>query len=262
MQATVRIMGGLGNRLFQIAFLLGFCARTGHRPYVTREFYLPYGEDTVPWQNFLGWVAERPSLAPDSTYVLEPYEAAGHHIDVSLADRLPAVHFEGYFQTEKYFLHAEPLIRSTFHTRHETELRALYPELPRCAFLHVRRGDYVNNDCHYIDLSSYYRRAMKRIPADTHYLVVSNDPTFCETYPVLQGVEHTIVRNLDEVRTLGLMTLCGRGGICANSTFSWWGGWLNENPDRVVVFPSRMFPHDRILTDDLVPSSFVVEETD
>lgn len=260
MYACAKLMGGLGNRLFQIAFLLGFCARTGHQPYVTRAWYLSCKHDTAPWQDFLGWIQEREFLIPDSTYVLEPNELAGHYIDLSALAKLPAIHFDGYFQTEKYFKHVEPMIRYIFRTKHASDLRLRYPDLPRCAFLHVRRGDFVNNECHYIELEGYYKRAIARFPPDTHFLVVSNDPAFCTTYSVLEGVSHSVVFNMDEIRTLGLMSLCGRGGICANSSFSWWGGWLNECPGRLVVFPSRMFPHDRIRTDDLVPDSFVVEE--
>jgi hypothetical protein len=62
----------------------------------------------------------------------------------------------------------------------------------------------------------------------------------------------------DEITSLWLMSLCNLGGICANSTFSWWGGWLNPNHKKQIFFPSRMFPHNYADSSDLVPEYYTV----
>ncbi len=260
MHACVRIMGGLGNRLFQIAFLLGFCEKYSYTPYITWHTYLPSSHDTVDWSYFMRGIKQAKTTVPGhSFYDLEPHDKCGVYRDMSALAGYANFIFEGYFQTEKYFKHIAPRIRDQFGCPDPAALRTRYPELDTAAFLHVRRGDYVNSPHHYIDLESYYGRALKRFGPDTTCLVVSNDTEFCRTIPWLQNVKHRIVENENELDTLWLMSMCGRGGICANSTFSWWGGWLNDRPGRTVVFPSRMFPHDLIRTDNLVPASFVVE---
>jgi hypothetical protein len=85
----------------------------------------------------------------------------------------------------------------------------------------------------------YYERAVRQFPAGTHFSVLTNDISYAKTIPVLQRISHTFVEEPDEVRALWTLARCRDGGICANSTFSWWGAYLN--PDRTIVLPSKWF---------------------
>jgi len=108
-------------------------------------------------------------------------------------------------------------------------------------FIHVRRGDYLNSDLYTFDTDSYYKIAIQYILSvtpDAHFIIVSDDIEYCKTYSVFNNIHKTFM-DLPVLETLYLMSLCTKGGICANSTFSWWGSYLNDNPDKVVFFPEK-----------------------
>lgn len=106
------------------------------------------------------------------------------------------------------------------------------------AFLHIRGGDYVGNPIHSVDLNVYYTRAVQLFPKDTEFLVFTDDVEYANKQPVLSTIRHTLVEGLNEIESLVLMSRCSVGGVCANSTFSWWGAMLNQN--RTLTFPSTM----------------------
>ena len=74
---------------------------------------------------------------------------------------------------------------------------------------------------------------------DVQFIVFSNDIERCKAVPLLLSNDVTFSTETNEVRTLVAMSRCWLGGICANSTFSWWGAYLNPNPARVVTFPKK-----------------------
>lgn len=135
-----------------------------------------------------------------------------------------------YFQDEKYF------------EKYKDEIRSLFSEgigfLKQVA-IHVRRGDYVNSDFH-VDLTKtdYYDRAIEFFPND-NFLVFSDDPAWCKekwgNNPRFQVMDIG-----DPVEDLNLMASC-KSQIIANSTYSWWAGWLNPNHSKTVIAPKDWF---------------------
>jgi hypothetical protein len=105
-------------------------------------------------------------------------------------------------------------------------------------FLHIRGGDYVGHPVHDVGLSAhYYPWAVQQFPPNTHFLVFTNDRAYAESLPFLQTISHSFAEG-DELQALDQMRHCV-GGICANSTFSWWGAYLT--PNRKIVLPSKWF---------------------
>jgi hypothetical protein len=119
------------------------------------------------------------------------------------------------------------------------------PAQPNACFLHVRRGDYVGHPLLWIDLfARYYSDAIAVVKArvpDVKFIVFSNDITWCQKQPLFAAPEFEFEGESDPLRSLALMASCAVGGICANSSFSWWGAFLNTNPTRVVTFPRKWF---------------------
>jgi hypothetical protein len=115
-----------------------------------------------------------------------------------------------------------------------TEVLTRYPDIGSKVFIHVRGGDYHGNADLDVDLNAYYARAIAKFPGAS-FVIFTNDEPFLLARPWLEGLDYQIVRE-NELDTLTLMSKCA-GAICANSTFSWWGAWLNRN--RTIVFPSR-----------------------
>lgn len=141
-----------------------------------------------------------------------------------------------YLQDEEYFKEFSDEIKQRF-----TPGIGFEPKVG----IHVRRGsnpdnpnepEYANNPF-YVDLcaTDYYERAMAMFP-DKEFIVVSDDPQFCrQRFPDLEVAEGT------ELEDFNLLASCEHQ-IIANSSFSWWAGYLNKNPNKIVVAPKDWHP--------------------
>lgn len=122
-----------------------------------------------------------------------------------------------------------------------------YPDAKNHAFLHVRRGDYLQySNIHPLVPSSYYEEALARLGGPC--LIVSDDPAWVKEQPWAQRNGLLVVEGRNELETFALMTLCERGAICANSSFSWWGAFLGAYRVGAPVFVPRTW----ILTEQVV----------
>ena len=223
---------GLGNLCFQVAAILGYAEQHGHTPVFVREWFTEQQEqrdhpgpchirDMFPTIQIVDKLLDYQILKEQPAYAPLPY-CAKH------------VKLEGYFQSEKYF----PSYRMEtplFQTKNQPKQKAI--------FLHVRRGDYLHplNKHHAVDLRAYYRRALSAtLEPGMSVLVCSDDIPWCKDHlPTMYG---DLVQNWQwaegtDVETLEDMSLCEYGGICANSSFSWWGGYWNTSPKKILCMP-------------------------
>lgn len=173
----------------------------------------------------------------------------------------------GYWQSERYFSSVPDVIRKTFRFDEPPSghNRALADEISagQAVSLHVRRGDYVSDrktsQIMAACTPAYYRSAIeliaKRVERPVFY-VFSDDVMWAKqhlpTTHKLVFVEHN--RGIESYRDMQLMSLC-RHHVIANSSFSWWGAWLNHRPEKIVVAPRHWFqgPTD---TSDLIPAGW------
>jgi len=129
--------------------------------------------------------------------------------------------------------------------------------------LHVRRGDYVKNPQVLKEFGicsiDYYKRAIKHIEDSVDsptYFVFSDDLAWVKkNLPVGEKVVYIQGENITDTEELTLMSKC-KHNIIANSTFSWWGAWLNQNSNKIVVAPTPWFetqPYDK----DLILKSWI-----
>lgn len=177
-------------------------------------------------------------------------------------------YLHGNWQSEAYFAGHAERIRSDFtffQNIHGTNLK-IVEAIDRCNSIsvHIRRGDYLTNVKSNAVLgtcsSEYYTTAigslMRRYP-DARLFAFSDDLDWVARilqpkYPNMVIVEHNTGRN--SYIDMRLMSLC-RHHIIANSTFSWWGAWLNLNPQKTVIAPARWFTDGRD-TQDLIPDGW------
>lgn len=230
---TVNLKGGIGNQLFQIAAGAKIASETGRKFYIdtrvspsTHHSVQNYFDSLL--KHYAGLYSERVPTCqieePSYEYRIWP-----------LKD--PIVKLDGYFQNYRYIPES---FASTLCFPSDT------PEW-QGAFLHIRGGDYVNHSFHDVGLDSYYRRAIKCFPPGTHFFVFTNDLPYAKSKKFLEGVSHSFIDTKDEVLSLLRMSRCKIGGICANSTFSWWGAYLNRN--RTLVLPSKWFNDPKMYVD-------------
>jgi hypothetical protein len=162
------------------------------------------------------------------------------------------VYLEGYWQTEKYFKNIEDQIRKLYVFPKITDKSNLDMAdiIKPCnsVSLHIRRGDYLSGkNAHMhgnICTGTYYDNAIKYIKERVDkpiFFVFTDDTEWARQQ--YKGEEYTIVdqnRTDNSFRDMQLMSLC-KHNIIANSSFSWWGAWLNSNQDKIVIAPPKWF---------------------
>ena len=108
--------------------------------------------------------------------------------------------------------------------------------------IHIRRGDFVKNASHGICDINYYQNAIEiiknKIPAPTLFVFSDDLPWVQQNLKTELPIVYVSQLELDETEELMLMSQC-QHQIIANSTFSWWGAWLNQNPEKIIIAPKK-----------------------
>ena len=278
------LSGGLGNQMFQYAMGRSLAARRGApllldvRPLATdalRDYALggfrvtatvakPADLPSAPGpiarrlRRLLPWITPRASV-PERAFTFDP----------SILDLTPPAHLTGNWQSERYFADSADLIRAEFQLAAPfTPDRAQLAETivaRNAVSAHVRRGDYVSNPVanayHGTCDPDWYAAAKSRMDdavPNGDYVIFSDDPDWARTN--LSDFANALFvepsgDGKDE-QDLHLMAMC-RHHIIANSSFSWWGAWLNPRPDKVVIAPLHWFKGAAHDTRDILPAGWV-----
>ena len=246
---SCNLVGGLGNMMFQIA------AGYSHSLTVKEDFVVSYSNmSQMKHTPYTGYEANIfRNIKVGSLNTTKKYTEPNFKYD-----RIPeaANILFGYYQSEKYFIAHEPKVRTLFNPSIETEkcLKGKYGDVSNYTSLHVRRGDYLNLSAHHPTCTiEYYEKALSKCQGNV--LVFSDDIPWCkETF---QDSRFQFVEGNLDYEDLHLMSMC-KNNIIANSSFSWWGAWLNSNPNKVVIAPKIWFGsainHN---TKDLLPQSWI-----
>lgn len=226
-------MGRLGNQLFQMSATIALALRNNDK-YV----FPPWPEEN----NFNLYDC----FSSDIQNTKEYRETSFSYSPIEYKPNLDLV---GFFQSEKYFEDYKDII-----------IRNLTPRVGFGMFrnttsIHVRRGDYLKfSESHTHLEMQYYLEAMQTIKSEK-YLVFSDDIAWCKNN--FTGDNITFIEGNSPAVDLSLM-LGSEHNIIANSSFSWWGAYLNKNPSKIVVAPKNWFGpkllHD---TKDLLPKEWI-----
>lgn len=173
----------------------------------------------------------------------------------------------GYFQNEKYFKDlSNNLIKDfsfpAFSSAEDIQISEKIQKTNSVS-LHVRRGDYCGNSLFEgIATIDYYRNAIDYIVRHVEnpvFYIFSDDIEWCGQHLNIKK-EHYFInwnKGKDSFRDMQLMSLC-KHNIIPNSSFSWWGAWLNQNKEKIVIAPSRWINDDSKLDfSDIIPSSWI-----
>ena len=228
--------GGLGNQLFQNCFVYSIAKNNNSKFVILSTNKL--GRENENYTNTI--FKDFPYLSSLQNINLPTYWEKGDNFTKFDNISLPTgdVLFRGYFQNEKYF---KKYKNELIHLLTNNSLYSGVISTPSY-FIHIRRGDYVNNSHHYVELNNYYINAVKYItdkdPVALFY-IISDDIEWCKTYEPLANIDKIFYENTNELETLYFMSKCIKGGICGNSTFAWWGSYLNQNSNKIVIFPNK-----------------------
>lgn len=173
---------------------------------------------------------------------------------------------EGYFQSEKYFADIRERLLKEFTFKIDQPYPNDYLDrITKCSnavSVHIRRGDYVSMSDRNLSDTDYYKNAiqmMKHKVPEAVFFVFSDDITWCERYFADMGIEAEFVYIKNQPRAyydMYLMTQC-RHNIIADSTFSWWGAWLNQHDEKIVFAPDAWLPDSKFCMTDIIPESWV-----
>lgn len=178
----------------------------------------------------------------------------------------PAYYYDGYFQNEKYFKHCRDELLHCFSLKEPlTNKNAEVLEQIKgtnSVSIHIRRGDYVTlesaNTLHGLCSLDYYKKAIEYIAkkvANPHFYVFSDDIKWVEDNLKIDYPYTVVDFNQEKCHfDMELMKNC-KHNIVANSSFSWWGAWLNENPEKIVVAPQKWLATNQKC--DIVPGGWV-----
>lgn len=226
--------GRLGNQLFQYAFLRSTAIRLG------AKFYCPQWDGDSIFD--LNDAQIRELVRPVTEKFYDPDPEAGF-----LASALKiedGTEIQGFFQSEKYYEDADA-VRDwyTFKPQLIDSVGKLYSQdyLQSAVSLSLRIDSDYANAREYFPLApiSYYKIALRNFAEDAPLLVFADRPDLAKAYfEPLGNRDIRYVTNLDGPRQLYLMTQC-RANIIINSTFAWWGAWLNRRAGKIVVAPDH-----------------------
>jgi hypothetical protein len=269
----IKIKGGLGNQLFQYAtaFALSrefntdlildldfFTSENNENP--RREFEL--NKFNILYKNKFDRFKFLKNLIPNK---LKFIENNFNYNKISYSK--PFLYMEGYFQSEKYFTKYRNEIINQFTLKNKLSTSAqlilnLINSTNNSISLHIRRGDYLNennsiyNQCSLV----YYKNAISYI-TNTLYnyklFLFSDDIEWCKTkFNFLNDKVYYCDLNTKPEEDIILMSSC-KHNIIANSSFSWWGAWLNLNEKKCIVAPEKWFNTSDLNTQDLIPKNWI-----
>lgn len=245
MSVTCKLWAGAGNQMFMISAVIGYAKKHGIDYFIPDKTIAPH-----VWPAIFTQFPKHPNKLERMFLYKEPehsYNEIPYHESICI---------EGFFQSEKYFSPCREDIIDAFQIP--------YKRLDGFVSIHVRRGDYLRYaDKHPVVTYEYISESVKYF-IDLGYksfIVCSDDIKWCRINlkPLeLYGAVFTFSTTNDPIPDLSLMSCCEHN-IIANSSFSWWSAWLNQNPEKIVIAPKIWFGkgNEHLSTKDILPESWI-----
>jgi hypothetical protein len=286
---VTRLKGGLGNQMFQYAIArklsvmfntdvvldTNFFSNQKLRRYGLSNFKLRQRFITDHQRKIFGLLTQHGIerlyykiliKIYDPVYILENQ----FNYDVNVFQKARRnTYLDGYWQTEKYFYDIRNILLEDFSfkiqpTNKNLEFLKLIKSVNSVS-IHIRRGDYVWNEkthnFHGTCDIEYYYNAIELIAKKigNPVLFIFSDDIQWVKQNFKSSFEYHIVDinngNADH-EDLRLMSLC-KHNIIANSSFSWWGAWLNTNKSKIVIAPKKWFALNDINYSDVIPENWI-----
>ncbi|WP_025749559.1 alpha-1,2-fucosyltransferase [Priestia megaterium] len=280
----VRVIGGLGNQMFQYALykslenegkevkldLTGFGDYDLHNGYELNKIFNI--NENVATKDEINKLIKLPDNKVLSMIKRKFFSSTINYYSqdqfkyLSEIFQLDNVYLDGYWQSEKYFQGIKEVIRKEFKFKGEPNPKNIeMVKLMRgsnSVSIHFRRGDYISNPDAYkvhggITTIHYYENAVKEIKSkvkEPKFFIFSDDIKWVkENFKLEDAFFIDWNTGSESYRDIELMSNC-KHNIIANSTFSWWGAWLNKNKNKIVIAPNQWF--NTIDTEDVIPDTW------
>ena len=286
---VIELQGGLGNQMFQYALgrhlslinntslYLDTCYLNDRKPkknFTFRTFDLDIfniAASIAPVGISKKYGLTKPAFIKLINRIIQPKPLSfiaekKFTFDATVLHLPDNVYLNGYWQSEKYFITIQEIIRKDFSLKlplpvHVQKLQSVI-ENSNAVCLHVRRGDFVKVKMHGTLGIDYYGKAARLMCekiTNPIFYIFSDDISWCKKNIVLPG---NIVYIADEFAAeksrghFSLMIAC-KHFIIPNSSFGWWAAWLNTNPDKIVMAPKVWFHNSNWDTKDILPLNWI-----
>jgi hypothetical protein len=233
-------MGGLGNQMFQISKALSEGFDNNIDVVFRLSSFVPMnGNQPTKYLNNIFKNTKFNNISETLERVVEP---SWSYSEMNLL-YYKSIEFYGYFQSGKNFKNNKEKIIELFLPNDEfvNKIKNTYPKIfdKDSVSIHVRRGDYldISEILPVID-KTYIDEALNQIGGYSHIFIFSNDKEWCKEN--LNYDNSTVVEGLEDYEELWSISLCNHN-IMSNSSFSWWGSYLNLNKNKKVIVPSVWF---------------------
>lgn len=228
MPITSKLVGGLGNQMFQIAVAYAHAKRMNTEAIFPNSCQVVLGRNKNYYDTIFKNI-KRGMISFVGTYYKEP------SYKFSPLPTNSRLYLDGYFQSFKYFNEFRNEILNLFNLSN-VEIKH------NSVALHVRRGDYSNfPDIHPILPLKYYEKAIEKLKElkgdDLTIYIFSDDIEWCKKNI---NFKNSIFVDEEDYISISMMSKCDHN-IVANSSFSWWGAYLNQNPNKIIIYPSLWF---------------------
>jgi hypothetical protein len=259
---SIGYSGRLGNQMFQYATLKALSLKTGF------QCFLPNNTKTKLDGLFdftnQKWIKYQLDLL-DCFEITTPisnsnidliYQEQNFTFEPKIFDILDNTAIEGYFQSYKYFNeYTEEIFKEfTFKQHILYKCFDIISKYQNKVAIHIRRGDYVAHPGYWNTTPEYIQAALEQFSDNEYtFLIFSDDIDWCkQVFP--EGV--IFMENNTQFEDLCLMSMCEHN-IISNSSYSWWGAYLNKNKDKKIIAPKEWFIPAKPL-DDLYPKNWTV----
>lgn len=273
----IKMTGGLGNQMFIYAMYLDMHKRFGDNVKIDitnlLHYHVHYGYELrkifhiPPCEFHTSRIVKKLLECTIFRIILERHQH-GSMDAYRTPLRWPFIYYKGFYQNERYFKDVEQEVRkaftfdeSMFNERSQLCLEHLRRN-PKSVSIHVRRGDYTEPK-HWLKLGQYasttyflnaIERMSKLLPGAQYYVFSDDLQWVRDNLPLENAIYVDWNTGEDSWQDMMLMSNC-RHNIISNSTFSWWGAWLNNNPDKIVMVPKRW--NSSQMSTDLAPASWI-----
>lgn len=219
--------GRLGNQLFQISATIAIAKKNKQNFVFPEWIYSQYFENALP-------TGENPN--PTICY-----QKQKHFYEINLGPG--NWDLRGFFSSSFFFDFARSDVRHYLTPKKEIieTLKEKYINLfsKKTCSIHVRKGDFLKLELQYPEISDhFFESAISEFDKDTLFIIFSDDINYCKKK--FLGEKFVFIENEKDIIDLFLMSMCDNHIIC-NSTFSWWGAWLNQNESKKIIAPAQWF---------------------
>lgn len=278
---VVKMIGGLGNQMFQYGLAKSLSLKYGTKIFIDLEFFDQDFDSTgltkrkfeldcfkFKKRYLSSWKLYIFKLLCEKR-VLNFVKIEDKNINFNkLKSRIFNLYLNGYFQNYSYFKDFEEKLRKDFEFKKKPNKKniKILKDIARnnSVSIHFRRTDYVTNKItnkhHGVCNLDYYQKTVKLIGEkvkDPIFYIFSDDINWVKVNFKIKYKTYYIDHNKKGWQDLRLMSQC-KHNIIANSSFSWWGAWLNENREKIVIAPKKWFAGYKFNKTDRIMKDWII----